>query len=206
MSDFLQHTTIKRRGGYKVSPSLLLPLFFPVSSPSNPCSSSSQSPRREGRTTRPRRSGRRSPPRPRSCADGPRPSASGGPRCWPRGGTRRSRASRSPRSSTPGRGCWTAGARDTSAGRAAPCGRVADGREEGRLASDPQPGLGCVETLGGRVCELPARRCAWRQTGRSSRPSAPRPGRTRRGGGSSRSSGGRRSCGGIRRRRTGSRR
>ena len=28
--------------------------------------------------------------------------------------------------------------------------------EEGRLASDPQPGLGCVETLGGRVCELGA--------------------------------------------------
>ena len=26
--------------------------------------------------------------------------------------------------------------------------------EEGRLASDPQPGLGCVERLGGRVCEL----------------------------------------------------
>ena len=28
--------------------------------------------------------------------------------------------------------------------------------EEGRLASDPRPGLGCVETLGGRVCELGA--------------------------------------------------
>ena len=26
--------------------------------------------------------------------------------------------------------------------------------EEGRLASDPQPGLGCVETLGGREREL----------------------------------------------------
>ena len=28
--------------------------------------------------------------------------------------------------------------------------------EEGRLALDPRPGLGCVETLGGRVCELGA--------------------------------------------------
>ena len=28
--------------------------------------------------------------------------------------------------------------------------------EEGRLASDPPLGLGCVETLGGRVCELGA--------------------------------------------------
>ena len=28
--------------------------------------------------------------------------------------------------------------------------------EEGRLVSDPRPGLGCVETLGGRVCELGA--------------------------------------------------
>ena len=28
--------------------------------------------------------------------------------------------------------------------------------EEGRLASDLRPGLGCVETLGGRVCKLGA--------------------------------------------------
>ena len=97
--------------------------FFSVSCPSNPCSSSSRSPQREGRTARPRRSGRRSPPRPRSCADSPRPSASGGTRCWPRGGPRRSRAGGSPRSSTPGRGCWTAGAQDTSAGWAVPRGR-----------------------------------------------------------------------------------
>ena len=56
--------------------------------------------------------------------------------------------------------CWLVVARDTLVGRAAPHGRVAlwpTVGEDGRIALEPWPGLGCVKTLGGWVCKLGAR-------------------------------------------------
>ena len=92
-------------------------------------------------------SGRRLPPRPRSCADSPRLSTSGGTRCCLRGGPRRSRAAGIPRSSTPGCGCWTAGAQDTLAGRAVPRGRRSGRR--GGWRPTPGPGWGASRRLVG---------------------------------------------------------
>jgi hypothetical protein len=205
MSNFLQHTTIKRRGGYKVSPSLLLPLFFQyhvlLTLVLLLLDRHEEKEERRGRDVlegacrlvrgaAPTVRGRvRAAVRAAGRAAGP-----DAPAC---------RGARGPRRLVEASGRPVHGTRRRVGPR-----RVAAWptvRRRGGWRRTRSPGWGASRrSVGGCVSCPPG-------AARGGRPAEargpPRRGRVvRAGGGSSRSSGGRRSCGGIRRRRTGSRR